>query len=121
MSFLMIALFLGSFTATSYRSVPEQTRPDGYHWTASGEKTNVHGVAISQDLLRRNGGPLEFGDMVYIQGVGLKFVNDTMNKRIKKTLDVWVMTYQDEKAYDKKFRGKKLNVWLIRIPKGEIK
>jgi 3D (Asp-Asp-Asp) domain-containing protein len=121
MSFLMIALFLGSFQVTAYQSVPQQTRPHGYYWTASGEKVNVHGVAVSQDMLEKNGGQLKFGDMVYIEGVGLKFVNDTMNKRHKQKLDVWVMNFDEEKRFDNKFRGKKLRMWLIRVPKGEIK
>ena len=121
MNFLMIALFLGSFQVTAYRSVPEQTKPKGYHWTASGEKTNVHGVAVSQDLLKRNGGQLNFGDMIYIEGIGVKFVNDTMNKRHKHKLDIWVSSYEDEHKFDKKFRGKNIRVWILKITQGEIK
>lgn len=121
MSFLMIALFLGNFTVTSYRAIPAQTRPQGYEWTASGERINVHGVAVSQDMLRRNGGQLEFGDMVFIEGIGLKFVNDVMHSRHKKQFDVLVQTYHDEKVFDEKHRGKKIRVWIIRTPRGEIK
>lgn len=117
MSFLMIALFMGNFVVTSYQAIPEQTRPRGFEWTASGEKTNVHGVAVSQDMLKRNGGDFTFGDMVWIEGVGLKFINDTMNTRHKKQFDVLVPTQADEVKFDKAFRGKKLKVWLIRVPK----
>ena len=121
MSFIMVALFLGSFTVTSYRAVPEQTRPTGYTWTASGERVNVHGVAVSQDMLKRNGGTLQFGDTVFIEGIGVKFINDTMHGRHKKQFDVLVQTYGDEKAFDKRFRGKKLKVWILRVPKGVLK
>jgi 3D (Asp-Asp-Asp) domain-containing protein len=100
--------------ATSYRSVPEQTKPKGYEWGASGEKCNVHGIAVSQDLLKKNGGPLEFGDLIYVEGIGYKFVNDVMNARWKMRLDVWVETYDSEKQFDRRYRGKKLKVWVIR-------
>jgi 3D (Asp-Asp-Asp) domain-containing protein len=112
---------LGSMKVTSYRAVPWQTKPTGYEWTASGEKVNVHGVAVSQDMLKRKGGVLEFGDMVYIEEIGLKFVNDVMHSRHKKQFDVLVQTYTDEKKFDEKFRGKKIKVWLIRTTKGERK
>jgi 3D (Asp-Asp-Asp) domain-containing protein len=117
MSFLVIALFLGNFTVTSYRAIPEQTRPHGYTWTASGERTNCHGVAVSQDMLKRNGGIFQFGDMVFIEKIGLKFINDTMHTRHKHQFDILVGTHEEEKAFDKKFRGKKLRVWLLRVPK----
>jgi len=117
MSFLMVALFMGNFVVTSYQAVPEQTRPQGFEWTASGEKTNVHGVAVSQDMLKRNGGDFTFGDMVWIEGVGLKFINDTMNVRHKKRFDVLVPTHGAEVKFDRAFKGKKLKVWLIRVPK----
>lgn len=106
-------VFLGSMVVTSYRSVPEQTKPKDYYWTASGEHCNVHGIAVSQDLLKRNGGPLSYGDIIYVEGIGLKFVNDTMNARLKRSADVWVQEYEDEKAFDKKFRGKKLKIWKV--------
>jgi 3D (Asp-Asp-Asp) domain-containing protein len=57
--------------------------------------------------------------MIYIQGIGLKFVNDTMNKRWKQRLDVFVETYDDEKRFDQKFKGKKLKIWIIKIPNRE--
>jgi len=98
---------------TSYRSVPEQTKPKHYEWTSIGERCNVHGIAVSQDLLAKNGGPLHYGDLVYVEGIGVKFVNDCMNVRWTRRMDVWVETYDDEKRFDKKFGHKKLTIWKV--------
>lgn len=115
MNFIFVTImFVGTLYPTAYRSVPHQTKPTGYHWTASGERVNVHGCAVSQDLLRRNGGPLVFGDLLYIHGVGFKFVNDVMHARHKGRVDIWVATHRDERAFDKTFSGKYVRVWLIR-------
>lgn len=110
---ILVLVLLGSMNVTSYRSVPEQTKPKGYEWGASGEKCNVHGVAVSQDLLKKNGGTLEYGDLVYVEGIGYKFVNDCMNKRWKNRIDIWVEHYDDEKAFDKKFHGQAVKVWKV--------
>lgn len=73
-----------------------------------------HGIAVSQDLLKKNGGPLDYGDTIFIEGIGFKTVNDCMASRHKRRLDVWVQTYQNEKEFDVKFRGKKLKVYLVK-------
>ena len=104
---------IGSFTATAYRSVPEQTKPKGYYWTASGERVHPHGLAVSQDLLVKNGGPLSFGDVVFVEGAGIKIVNDVMNKRHKHRIDIWVKTYDEEKDFDERIKASKLQVWII--------
>jgi 3D (Asp-Asp-Asp) domain-containing protein len=70
------------------------------------------GCAASQDLLRD--GIVRYGDLVYIQDVGFRYVNDTMNIRIKCQFDVWVGTLIEEKSHDKKFRRRTLKVWLIK-------
>ena len=107
---LVSALLIGNVVMTSYRSVPAQTKPKDCEWTSIGERCNVHGVAVSQDLLTKNGGPLNYGDLVFIEGVGFKFVNDCMAARWKQRIDVWVPTYNDEK----KFGVRKGRLWLIR-------
>jgi 3D (Asp-Asp-Asp) domain-containing protein len=112
-----MAIFIGSFQVTAYRSVPYQTRERGYFWTASGDRVNSKGIAVSQDLLAKNGGPFSYGDLVYVEHIGFKYVNDTMNKRITKHLDVWVGTYAEEKAFDKTFKGRSLNIWILRYRK----
>jgi 3D (Asp-Asp-Asp) domain-containing protein len=109
MKLLIVGLLLGQMTITSYRSVHKQT-DDSPHFTSIGEHVHPHGCAVSQDLLKKNGGPINYGDFIYIEGYGIKVVNDTMHKRIKKSVDIWVATYQQEK----RIGVKRKNVWIIR-------
>ena len=97
---------------TSYRSVPSQT-DDTPFITATGEHVHSKGVALSRDLLERWGGPVKYGDTVFIEGFGFKVVNDTMNKRHKKHADIWVRTYEEEKLIG----WRKGRVWLIKTQK----
>lgn len=108
---LLISVFVGNLTITSYRSVPEQT-DDSPYLTSIGERVNNHGVAVSQDLLKS--GVLHYGDLLYIDGQGFKTVNDTMNPRVMKHLDIWVESYDEEKNFDKNFKGQKPKVWLVK-------
>lgn len=112
---------IGSYSVTSYRSVPAQTKKTGYTWTSIGERTNSGVVAVSQDLLEKNGGPLRYHDTICIEDIGCRQVLDCMNERHKQRLDFWVATYDQEKAFDKKFRGKKLKVWVLKLPEGFLK
>ncbi len=107
---VVAAVFIANVTVTSYRSVPAQTKPKNCEWTSIGEHTNVHGIAVSQDLLSRWGGPLNYGDLIYVEGVGFKFVNDVMNARWKRRADVWVTDYNAEK----KFGVRCGRIWLIK-------
>lgn len=109
---LLSGILMGSFTVTSYRSVPEQT-DQSPHITANGERVCRDGVAVSQDWLKKNGGPLNFGDWIYIENIGLKRVNDTMNKRHKKRFDVWVKEFKDEQSFHAKYKNRKLAVYLV--------
>ena len=110
--FLLVGLLVGNLQITSYRSVPEQTDSTPLI-TAAGTYVHPGGVALSRDLLKRWGGPIDYGDIVYIEGFGFKMVNDCMNKRHKKAIDLWVKTYEEEKAIGVR-SGR---VWLI---KGKI-
>ncbi len=103
---------LGAFVVTSYRSEKNQTDETPFI-TANGERVCSDGVAVSQDWLKKNGGPLQFGDWVYIENVGLKRVNDTMNIRHKKRFDVWVKEYKDEQQFHAKYKNRKLAVYLV--------
>lgn len=109
MNLVLIAVLIGNMTLTSYRSVPEQTDDTPYH-TSIGERVSPRGCAVSRDLLKRWGGPLNYGDLIYIEGVGYRFVNDTMNQRHKQHVDIWVETYQEEKTFGVK---KDKKIWLI--------
>lgn len=113
MKLLLVAVFLGAFKVTSYRSVPEQTDNSPYI-TATGERVCNRGIAVSQDLLRKNGGPLNYGDLLYVESIGFKFVNDTMNSRHKRHFDVWVATKEEEKVFHKKFKNKQLKVYVVK-------
>jgi 3D (Asp-Asp-Asp) domain-containing protein len=109
---LCFTLFVGTVTPTAYQSVPAQT-DSSPHFTATGERTNVHGCAVSRDLLRKNGGPLDYGDLIYLEGVGFKFVNDTMNARHRNRVDVWVESQSGESQFYKKWKGKSIRVWKV--------
>lgn len=105
---VLVLLLLGNMQITSYRSVPEQTDSTPFI-TASGQHVHSSGVALSRDLLKRWGGIVEYGDVVYIEGYGFKVVNDTMNRRHRDHIDIWVATTEEEKEIGWT-EGK---VWLI--------
>lgn len=111
---LFKAVLLGVLTATSYRPVPAQTKPEctGRHHceTAIGENVSELGVAVSQDLL--GSGAVHYRDVLFIDGVGYRIVNDCLNARFRNAIDVFVYTQDEEKA----FGTKHLKVWLISKP-----
>lgn len=105
-------ILLGTLTATSYRAVPEQTKPEctsrNHCRTANGENVSELGVAVSQDYL--DGGILHYGDCLYVDGVGFRLVNDCLNRRYTKRIDIFVYNYDEEK----KFGVRRLKVWVIK-------
>ena len=77
------------------------------HITADGTRINVNWagkyryIAVSRDLLEINGGYLNYGDYITIQGVSGKYdgiwqVKDTMNKRWINRIDL--LCNHDEKT-----------------------
>lgn len=101
---------LGEFTVTAYRSIPEQT--DSSPWrTSIHQRVNENGIAVSQDLLAA--GIVHYGDVVYLEGIGYKIVNDCMNIRHKQRFDIWVPTHKLEKEFHDAYKGKKIKIWLI--------
>lgn len=113
-SIMLKGILLGKMTATSYRSVPEQT-DDSPFITASGGRVHRDGVALSRNLLKRWGGPVDYGNIVYIENIGFKVVNDTMNKRHFNHIDIWVKTYKEEQSFHTQYKSRKLKVYVIRI------
>ena len=115
---LMEMILLGTLTATSYRPVVEQTKPECTNRstcrTANDENVSQLGVAVSQDYI--DSGVLHFGDCIYIDRVGFRIVNDCLNHRYKKRVDVFVYTL----AQERKFGTRHLKVWLVQSPKTEI-
>jgi 3D (Asp-Asp-Asp) domain-containing protein len=106
----VIAVFIGYLTVTTYRPVKEQT-DDTPYYTAINVRVYKGGCAVSQDLLKK--GVLKYGDTVYVDTVGFFRVNDTMNKRIKKSVDIFCYNLKEQKVTERLIGGKKLRVWLL--------
>lgn len=108
--FIGVMIGSGTCTVTSYQSVKGQT-DSSPHFTSIGDHTHKGGVAASRDLLKRWGGPLDYGDYVYIENLGIYKINDCMgesecvswkNKKCTKRIpitrhfDVWVSSRKEE-------------------------
>lgn len=94
------AILLGILVVTSYRPVPEQTKPecrDRFHCTTSiDDGITKFGVAVSQDLLRS--GEVHYGDVLWVDGYGYRVVNDCMGPKARRAIDLMVFTRGEEKA-----------------------
>lgn len=106
---ILVVALVGQLSVTSYRSVPEQT-DDSPYITSIGERVHPHGVAVSRDLLKRWGGPLDYGDLVFVEGYGFKVINDCMHERHRSAVDIWVATLEEER----KIGTRKGRVWVVR-------
>ncbi len=94
--------------ATMYHPVEAQCDNDPLV-TADGSIINPHKVsgwnwiAVSQDLLRKNGGIFNYGDQVYIKGThrdGYYTIHDCMNKRKTNQIDFLENIGTDQYKYD---------------------
>lgn len=96
---LLLIVSLGTMTVTAYQPIPAQTKPEcinRYHCTTSiDDGITMYGCAVSQDMLKSK--VVKYGDVLEIPGIGLRVVNDTMNARHKKSVDVLVFSYEEEK------------------------
>lgn len=94
------AILLGILTVTSYRPVPEQTKPEctsRFHCTTSiDDGITKTGVAVSQDMLRD--GRVHYGDVLWVEGYGYRTVNDCMGPHNRNAIDLMVFTRDEEKA-----------------------
>ena len=113
----LLIVLLGTMTITSYQPIPSQTKPecqDRYRCATSiGDGITEYGAAISQDMLKS--GQVHYGDVLDIEGLGLRVVNDTMNKRHKRHVDLLVFSYAEEKKVGIQHR----KVWVIHARRGE--
>ena len=77
--------------ATGYSSSVRET-DDTPFITASNTRTRPGVVALSRDILRRYNGqaPFTFGDAIHISGIGDFVIEDSMNRRWRKRLDIWL-------------------------------
>ena len=84
-------------TATIYHAVRSQTDKTP-HITADGTRIDTRNaskyryVALSRDLLKRWGGPFDYGDYIIVEGCNGKYdgiwqVKDTMNERFHNRID----------------------------------
>ena len=107
--------------ATMYHPVEEQC-DDTPLITADGSKidpynvSNWNWIAVSQHMLTRNGGPLNYGDTVYIFGTkhkdGIYVVKDCMHKRKTNQIDFLESLGTPQYRYD--------NVVLARFPQENL-
>ena len=107
--------------ATMYHPVEEQC-DDTPLITADGSKidpynvSNWNWIAVSQHMLTRNGGPLNYGDTVYIFGTehkdGVYVIKDCMNKRKRNQIDFLESLGTPQYRYD--------NVVLARFPQENL-
>lgn len=114
------AILISSFTmVTAYRPVPEQTKPEcrgRYGCTTSiGENVSMLGAAVSQDLLAS--GKVRYRDVLFIPSVGYRIVNDCTHRRLRNTVDVFVYTWDQEKAVT----PHRSPVYVIKTPFPETK
>lgn len=110
----LATVLLSTITLTGYQPLRSQT-DDSPHFTSIGSRVNDNGIAVSRDLLcpmalsknlfiKRHKSSvckikrIHYGDLIYIDEIGFKIVNDCMNARHKKRMDVFVWTLKDERA-----------------------
>jgi 3D (Asp-Asp-Asp) domain-containing protein len=72
--------------------------------TAANTRTRPGVVAMSRDLLRRYtpGAPFDFGDRIHIAGLGEFSVEDSMNRRWEKRIDIWFPSRSEAFYFGKK-------------------
>ena len=107
--------------ATMYHPVEEQC-DDTPLITADGSKidpykvSNWNWIAVSQHMLKRNGGPLNYGDTVYIFGTkhkdGAYIIKDCMHRRKTNQIDFLESLGTPQYRYD--------NVVLARFPQENL-
>lgn len=85
-------------TATAYNATEAQC-DDTPTITASNQKVRPGIIALSRDLEKSLG--LKFGDIVMLDGevIGLFEFQDRMNKRKKKSVDIFMEKYEDAKEF----------------------
>lgn len=108
---ILAIVLLGDYQVTAYQSVPNQTDRSPFT-TSIGERTSPHGIAVSQDLLEAK--TVRYGDLVYVEEVGWRVVNDCMNERHRDRFDVWVPNDGAEADFHRRFANRKLKIWRIR-------
>lgn len=91
---LLTAVAIASVTVTSYRAVPEQT-DNTPNYTSIGQHVSRSGAAVSPDMLAS--GEACYGDAVVIPKLGIRIINDVTNPRLKRTIDIFVNNWTQER------------------------
>lgn len=103
-------LFIGALQVTAYTNVPEET-DSSPNWTSIGEHVHPGGCAVSRDFLESR--EIKYGDYLYVENWGLCHVDDCMNQRHTKAVDIFVPA----KSLEKKVGVKTRRVWKVGKPK----
>lgn len=91
---------LNDITITSYNNHANQT-DDSPNITATGRPVRENMVAASPDLLTK--GIIRYGDLVYIDCMKQWYVvEDTMNKRFERRLDIFLFSKDESLKINKK-------------------
>ena len=94
--------------ATMYHPVEAQC-DDSPLITADGSRicpinvSDWNWIAVSQDLLKKNGGIFDYGDQVYVKGThkdGVYTIHDCMNKRKTNQIDILESVGTNQYKYD---------------------
>ena len=96
--------------ATAYSSRHSETDSTPFI-TSTGDSVRWGTVAFSRDLLKKYG----YGTVIYVEGMGLFRVSDTMHRRKKSQIDIWFPTTKDARE----FGIKNLTVYIFPPPKTE--
>lgn len=94
---IVLLLLALKVTVTAYSSTPDQTQGDPFT-TASGEKVKPGIVAISRDLKKH----LPWGSKIHLEGIGTFIVQDTMHRRWRQRVDIWMENRKAAKRFGKK-------------------
>jgi 3D (Asp-Asp-Asp) domain-containing protein len=110
-------------TATVYWAEARQTDSDPLVTADNSRISRNHSsknrwMAVSRDMLKKNGGKFEYGDSIEVSGIspeldGTYVVHDTMNRRLHRTIDLLVN--KNEKIY-----GRWDNVRISKVPAAEL-
>lgn len=89
-----------SVTITAYASEVQHTDDEPFI-TATGRTVRPGIIAVSRDLLRTftPGAPFDYGDRVRLSRLGEFIVDDTMNSRWTKRVDIWVPTLEEARQF----------------------
>jgi len=78
---------------TAYTNHPNETNKDNTNTAIMDKPTAGWTCAVSQDLITWLGGT------IYIKGIGIRKVNDLMNKKYKKRLDLCVGSKKEARKF----------------------